>query len=125
MSYIERNEATKRLRKALKAKTGKSWSVWGDRGTAYGWITVEAPKARRVSEKLAPQFASIVDVPLGTPVEEYLIEYTGPAGTNDYTSLADRKILANIFKTLNRGTLRQGLSISPDSREWYVQRAEA
>jgi hypothetical protein len=35
------------IRKALKVRSGKPWSVTGGRGTAWGWITVETPPARR------------------------------------------------------------------------------
>lgn len=44
---MDRNETIARLRKALKASTGRTWSVTGGRGTAWGWITVTAPPARR------------------------------------------------------------------------------
>lgn len=44
---LERDEAIKRIRKALKARSGKAWSVTGGRGTAWGWILVHAPPARR------------------------------------------------------------------------------
>lgn len=37
---IERNDAIARIRAALKAKTGKAWSVRGQAGTAWGWIDV-------------------------------------------------------------------------------------
>ena len=36
-----------RIRAALKARSGKIWSVTGGTGTAYGWITIDAPPARR------------------------------------------------------------------------------
>lgn len=48
MSYIDRDEAIKRIRAALKRRSGKDWSVTGDRGTACGWIHVQAPPKRRI-----------------------------------------------------------------------------
>lgn len=42
-----RDDTIKRIRAALKARSGKAWSVTGGRGTAWGWITIEAPPARR------------------------------------------------------------------------------
>lgn len=40
-------EATiRRVRTALKARSGKTWSVRGGRGTAYGWIKIDVPKDR-------------------------------------------------------------------------------
>jgi hypothetical protein len=44
---IDRNEAILRIRKALKARSGKAWSVTGGTGTAWGWIHIQAPPARR------------------------------------------------------------------------------
>lgn len=47
MTHIDRNEAIARIKKALKARSGKSWSVTGGRGTAWGWIDINVPPARR------------------------------------------------------------------------------
>src|ERR1700693_6380731 len=44
---MHRNEAIARIRRALKQRSGKSWSVTAGRGTAWGWLTVDAPPARR------------------------------------------------------------------------------
>jgi len=49
-AYISRDEAIARIRAALRARTGRVWSVSHDRGTASGWITVHAPPRRRVGE---------------------------------------------------------------------------
>lgn len=43
---MDRDEAIARIRKALKARSGKTWSVKGGRGTAWGWITISASPAR-------------------------------------------------------------------------------
>lgn len=48
--YQTRTEAIKELKAALKEATGRTWRVYGDRGTAYGWITIRSPKARAVGE---------------------------------------------------------------------------
>jgi hypothetical protein len=45
---IDRDEAIRRIKAALKRRSGKSWSVTGGRGTAWGWITITSPPARRV-----------------------------------------------------------------------------
>ncbi|HET9189822.1 MAG TPA: hypothetical protein VFN69_04540 [Rudaea sp.] len=45
---FNRNETIARIRTALRKRSGKAWSVTGGRGTAYGWITISAPPARRV-----------------------------------------------------------------------------
>jgi hypothetical protein len=44
---MDRDEAIKRIRAALKRRSGKPWSVTGGRGTAYGWIEINAPPSRR------------------------------------------------------------------------------
>jgi hypothetical protein len=44
---MDRDETIKRIRKALRARSGKDWSVTGGRGTAWGWITIDAPPRRR------------------------------------------------------------------------------
>lgn len=46
---IDRNGAILRIRRALQARSGKAWSVKGGRGTAWGWIRIEAPP-RRLNE---------------------------------------------------------------------------
>ena len=43
----DRNEAIARIRKALRKRSGKAWSVTGGRGTAWGWITIASPPKRR------------------------------------------------------------------------------
>lgn len=44
---MDRDTAIARIRAALKSRSGKPWSVKGGRGTAWGWITITAPPARR------------------------------------------------------------------------------
>jgi len=45
---LSRNDVIARIRAGLRRRSGKAWSVTGGRGTAYGWITISAPPARRV-----------------------------------------------------------------------------
>jgi hypothetical protein len=47
MSENDRDTTIKRIRTALRRRTGKDWSVTGGRGTAWGWIKVNAPPRRR------------------------------------------------------------------------------
>lgn len=97
---MDRDEAIKRIRAGLLARTGRAWSVTGGRGTAWGWITVEAPPRRRVDENDQP----------------------GP--NNYYTSAEDRATLA---KALGLDVVHfQGVSIPASSghRQEYVDRAE-
>lgn len=44
---LDRDDAIKLIREALKKRSGKAWSVTGGRGTAWGWIRIDAPPARR------------------------------------------------------------------------------
>ena len=43
----DRNTTITALRKVLKRRTGRTWSVTGGRGSSWGWITVNSPPARR------------------------------------------------------------------------------
>lgn len=45
MNY-DRAETITAIRAALKRRSGKTWSVTGGTGTAYGWITITAPPKR-------------------------------------------------------------------------------
>ena len=47
---LRRNDVTKRIAAALKARSGKTWSVTGGRGTGYGWLEVNVPPARRTAD---------------------------------------------------------------------------
>jgi hypothetical protein len=53
----DRDATIKALRVALKAKTGRAWSVTGGRGTAWGWITITAPAARRTYTRVLKEGA--------------------------------------------------------------------
>lgn len=43
---LTRGDVILRIRTALKARSGKPWSVTGGRGTTYCWITISAPPSR-------------------------------------------------------------------------------
>lgn len=124
---MTRDEAIKRLRTALKAKTGKAWSVSGGRGTGYGWMTIQASKSRRVAHKLNPDYNGFDTIPecvriTGSP--PWIECISQDKAENQYTSDADGIILTEIFKTLCPYH-HQGLSVSPENRERFVQLAEA
>jgi hypothetical protein len=44
---MDRNEAIAKIKKGLKVRSGKTWSVKGGRGTSWGWIDIDAPPKRR------------------------------------------------------------------------------
>lgn len=49
----DRDETIKLIKTALKRRSGKPWSVTGGRGTAWGWITIDAqPKFHKDETKL-------------------------------------------------------------------------
>jgi len=43
----KRDETIHEIKTALERRSGKKWSVTGGRGTAWGWITIDAPPKRR------------------------------------------------------------------------------
>lgn len=45
---MSRDEAIKAMKAGLQKRSGKTWSVTGGRGTAYGWIRISAPPKRLV-----------------------------------------------------------------------------
>ena len=45
---LSRAAVISRIRKGLQTRTGRTWSVTGGRGTAWGWIRISAPPARKV-----------------------------------------------------------------------------
>ena len=50
-----RDDAIAQIRRALRARSGKAWSVKAGRGTSAGWIYVTAPPAR------ADRYGSMTD----------------------------------------------------------------
>lgn len=46
-SHLDRAGAILEIRRGLRQRSGKAWSVSGGTGTAWGWITITAPPARR------------------------------------------------------------------------------
>lgn len=48
---MDRDLAIKQIRAALKRRSGTTWSVTGGRGTAWGWITIDVPPARRTFDR--------------------------------------------------------------------------
>jgi hypothetical protein len=99
-AYLDRTEAITRIRQALRTRSGKAWSVSGDRGTAWGWIRISAPPRRLVG-------------PNGET-----------AGAGRYhLSEADR---AELSELLGEDVHHQGVSIPASGayRRAYVERAE-
>jgi hypothetical protein len=113
---MSRDEAIQRIRKALKRRSGKAWSVTGGRGTAYGWLEIDVPPAKRTwaFRETGERDAS------GFPVYE---EYdTGQPG--HHASPTDRAELAALLSIPS--VHHQGHSIPASSDYWqeYIDRAE-
>ena len=122
--HLTRTETIKRIRAALKEKTGKTWSVTGGRGTGSGWIRVEAPPRRRVKHETVgdprdPEF-------LNRPWRERFREVPPTNGETVWnTPMAEAEELQRAFGLEENRAHNQGIQISPDDWEWYVERAEA
>lgn len=52
---IDPNAVVKIIRKALRLRSGKAWSVTRGSGTAYGWIRISAPPARLVNDRMTEE----------------------------------------------------------------------
>lgn len=118
---IDRDDAIKLIREALKKRSGKAWSVTGGRGTAWGWITIQAPPARRVAHMPNPAYHC--DNPEPGAVRDFEIAADEKHGAW-YTSEADCFELAQLLD-LSRPTHCQGVSIAASSeyRREYIARA--
>lgn len=114
---MDRDEAVARIRKALRQRTGRTWSVTGGRGTAWGWITIDAPPARRtMHSRLKPMARST------SPTDYEMVDTGEPGG---YMTPEDQKILGDALGLTDRAH-HQGVSIPASSAyyEEYVARAE-
>lgn len=49
-SDYSRAVTIKRIRTALRKRSGKAWRVYGHTGTAYGWFSIKSPDARCVDQ---------------------------------------------------------------------------
>lgn len=47
---LSRAAVIKRIKQALKQRSGRQWSVTGGKGTAYGWIYIKAVKPHAMDE---------------------------------------------------------------------------
>ncbi len=113
---MDRNETVKRIKTALQKRSGKSWSVTGGQGTAYGWITIEAPPSRRTEKHRLKSTAT------GTAPTDYEVWDSGLPGGN--TPTVERNELAALLGLKNVHC--QGVSIpaGDDYYQEYINRAE-
>lgn len=69
---LSRDETIRRIRTALKRRSGKAWSVTGGRGTGWGWIRIDAPPKRRTGkhvQKPGAKFGEYEHIDTGVPQE--------------------------------------------------------
>lgn len=112
----DRDFAVKVIRDNLKKRSGKSWSVTVGRGTAWGWLHVDAPNARRTWRwRLKP---GMPDQP-----ENYQEFDSGQPG--GHSGPAERAELATLLG-LERLDSYQGVSIpgGSDYYDEYMDRAQ-
>ncbi|MBU2177536.1 MAG: hypothetical protein KJ556_20790 [Gammaproteobacteria bacterium] len=123
----DRTEVTKRIKSTLKKKTGKNWSVTGGRGTAYCWLTVQAPKNRRVAHKRNPDWNGHDSIPacIALTGKPPWIDYiSDKPDENLYMNDEDRELLGRVFG-MAYPAHHQGLQISPDNWDRYMNYIEA
>ena len=114
---LERNEVIKRIKTALQKRSGKQWSVTGGRGTAWGWIRIDAPPVRRTWGCRLKADASPAELP-----EDYERYDTGePDRTISPQDAAELARLLGLDSVHN-----QGVHVASSSDYWdeYMARAE-
>ena len=107
---MDRNTAISEIKAALRRRSGKPWSVTGGRGTAYGWITIDAPPARRMA-KCRLKVGAITTWP--EDYEQYIDSTPGGSMTPD-----DRTELAKLLGL--EAVHIQGVNV-PASNQYYQE----
>ena len=108
---MTRNDAIDAMRTALQRRSGKRWSVTGGKGTAYGWITITAPPARRIVHE------RLIQGHIGRGPQDYEL-YESPGLSDGYITDADRQELETL---LNLESIHlQGVSI-PAGNDYYAE----
>ena len=120
---MERNEAISRIKAGLQRRSGKVWSVAGGRGTAWGWITIDAPPARRTSRYLVRAGCS------GNSPDDYDKTRTDTASPGGYITEAEAAELAQLLGWPDgeaKNVHSQGVRVPASSDYWeeYADRAE-
>ncbi len=99
----------KEIKAQLEKRSGKKWSVTHGKGTAYGWITIDVPPARRTLHAQLKADAT------GTAPHDYERVNTGVAG--GYITLEEAREL-NALLGLEGLAHCQGVSI-PSQNDYY------
>ncbi len=114
----DRAGTIKAIRTALKARSGKDWSVTGGRGTAWGWIKISAPPVRSTFAHREREGAQHMEK-WRDRVEEY---DTGEPGR--CASFADIDQLAELLDLPACQCDPASIPASSDYRREYIDRAE-
>lgn len=108
---MNRNEVMKKIKANLKARTGRTWSVTGGRGTAYGWLSIDAPPARRKWQNVDSGERDERGMPVYNEVFDTSREF-GHMGPEDRAILAEALGMESVH--------HQGVSI-PSSHGHYQE----
>lgn len=112
----DRDETIAAIKAALRRRSRKTWSVTGGRGTAWGWITIDAPPARRTwSHRL--KAGAVTNNP--ADYEEY--DSGTPGG---HMGPADREALADLLGLESVHQQGESIPASSDHYSEYTQRAQ-
>lgn len=105
-----------RIKAALQRRSGKAWSVTHGRGTSYGWITIDAPPARRTWHSYYTGF-------IGRDGSEiWLEEDTGQV--NGHMGPEDRETLRALLDVERMHDQGESIPSSRDHYREYLDRAE-
>lgn len=88
-----RDEAIAAIRVALRQRSGRTWSLRGGRGTAYGWITIIAPPARcdrygAMTDDDRAELSRVFGIPLGQVHGQGLMVEPTQAARREYVTRA-------------------------------------
>lgn len=114
---VDRDEAIKAIRAALKRRSGKLWSVKGGRGTGWGWIEISAPPRRCTGDYVKVG----VDELTGRDMYE-LVDGGTQSGLMTPSDVAELTALLGMDTMVSP----QGVSVpaASDYRREYIERAE-
>ena len=114
---LSRAAVIARIKRALESRSGKRWSVTGGTGTAYGWLHIDVPPARRTwRDRPRPGATG-----LGTYAEDWEPYDSGQPGGS--MSPAERAELARLLG-LDRADRYVMVAASHDYYREYIDRAE-
>ena len=115
----DRDETIQRIKTALQRRSGKPWSVTGGRGTAWGWIAIDAPPKRRTWSHRLKNGGGVVGAP-----EDYKEYDTGKPNAG-HMSPEDRAELGRLLGKAGP-SYQDGESIPASGGHYqeYIDRAE-